>query len=132
MPHRFLLTAALVVALTACAAPSDEGSTASTTPASGAPDADLAINLSDFMLDPSAVEAAGPTIAVDVTNDGPTPHNLSMRDAAGEVVAATEDLSAGDSETLTVELEAGDYTIFCALAGHESLGMTGTLTVTAP
>jgi len=35
-------------------------------------------------------------------------------------------------QTITGDLEAGDYTIFCSLAGHESLGMSGMLTVSAP
>jgi len=39
------------------------------------------------------------------------------------------DLSTGESETISAELEPGEYTIFCSLAGHESLGMRGSLTV---
>ena len=31
--------------------------------------------------------------------------------------------------TLTVDLEAGDYTFACKLNGHDQAGMTGTLTV---
>ena len=63
--------------------------------------ADLTINLADFMIDPSDVEAAGPTVTVEVTSDGPTPHNLTVRDADGTVLMATEDLSAGDTETIS-------------------------------
>jgi plastocyanin len=32
-------------------------------------------------------------------------------------------------ETISGTLEPGDYTMFCSLAGPESLGMRGTLTV---
>jgi len=96
-----------------------------------APSADaLTVSVADFMIDPSDLEVAGSTITIDVTNDGPTPHNLSIRDADGEVLLATADLSVGDMETITGELEPGEYTIFCSLGGHESLGMSGTLTVT--
>jgi plastocyanin len=63
---------------------------------------------------------------------GPTPHNLSVRDANGTVLMATDDLSPTESETISAELEPGEYVIFCSLAGHESLGMSGTLVVTAP
>ena len=71
-------------------------------------------------------------MTISVTNDGPTPHNLTVRDVDGTVLAGTDDLSVGSGEAITAELEPGEYTIFCALAGHESLGMSGTLTVTAP
>jgi plastocyanin len=83
------------------------------------------------MIDPSDLSVAGPSVVFDVTNDGPTPHNFSVRTSDGEVVLATEDLAVGATETLSGTLEPGDYVIFCSLAGHESLGMSGTLTVTA-
>jgi uncharacterized cupredoxin-like copper-binding protein len=35
------------------------------------------------------------------------------------------------TRTLTVSLEPGDYTFACKLAGHDTLGMTGTLIVAA-
>jgi plastocyanin len=92
----------------------------------------IAISVADFMIEPDDMTATGPTIVFEVTNDGPTPHNFTVRNQADEVVAATADLSAGESETLDAELEPGTYTIFCSLAGHESLGMSGTLTVTGP
>ena len=126
MRTRFLLPV-LLLGLVACSAPADADAP------SDAGDADsLSVNLMDFMLDPEALEAVGPTVTIDVTTDGPTPHNLTVRDAAGEVVMASSDLSTGDSETISAELEPGEYTIFCSLSGHESLGMSGTLTVTAP
>jgi plastocyanin len=129
MRNRILIPA-LFVLLAACAAPAG-----STQPSEGAPSpaADaVVVTVSDFMIEPNDFEAAGPTVTVEATNDGPTPHNFSVRDASGEVLMATADLSTGDSETVTAELEPGEYTIFCSLAGHESLGMSGTLTVGAP
>lgn len=127
-----LLIPALMIGLAACSA-STEGAPGSNSPASAGPEADvLAVSVADFMIEPSELEVAGGSVTVEVTNDGPTPHNLSVRDDGGEVVLATADLSAGESETISGKLAPGDYTIFCSLAGHESLGMTGTLTVSAP
>ena len=134
MRTRFLLPA-LLIGLVACSAPaggdSQSEGTGGATEAPAAADA-LTVNLMDFMIDPSDLEATGPTVTFEVTSDGPTPHNLTVRDANDEVVMATADLSTGDSETITAELEPGEYAIFCSLGGHESLGMSGTLTVTAP
>lgn len=118
-----LLALGLVLALAACAAPDDS-------PSTGAAGTEaLTVTVSDFMIDPSDLEATGPTVTIDVINDGPTPHNLSVRDADGEVVMATADLSTGETETITADLEPSEYAIFCSLGGHESLGMSGTLTV---
>ncbi len=117
--------AALMLVLVACATPADDNSGTSAGTTSEA----LAVSVSDFMIDPSDLEVTGPTVTIDVTNDGPTPHNLSVRNADGEVVMATADLSRDGMETITADLEPGEYVIFCSLAGHESLGMSGTLTV---
>ena len=118
-----LVLPALVLALAACSpAPSSEASAADA----------IEVSVADFMIEPTDVEVAGPTVTIEVTNDGPTPHNLTVRDADGEVVMATEDLSVGDTETISAELEPGEYVIFCSLAGHESLGMSGSLVVAAP
>lgn len=136
MRLRFLIPAlALVVA--ACSAPAETDETRSAAPVASASAAGpegstgeaIAVSVLDFMLDPSDIEVTGPMVAFDVTNDGPTPHNFTVRDEAGEVLMATEDLSVGDSETISGDLEPGTYTIFCSLPGHESLGMAGTLTV---
>ncbi|MGI8999900.1 MAG: cupredoxin domain-containing protein [Candidatus Limnocylindria bacterium] len=131
MRIKFLIPA-LVVGLAACSSAAESQAPASDAPASDAPSADaLVVSVADFLIDPSDLEVSGSAITIDVTNDGPTPHNLSIRDADGEVLLATSDLSVGDMETITGELEPGDYTIFCSLGGHESLGMSGTLTVSA-
>ena len=104
---------------------------ASTSPASAAPSAATqatAVIVKDFTLDPLDVAVAG-TVSLAVTNAGPTVHNVAIRDDAGAVLGTTADLKSGASETLTVEIPAGSYILFCTLPGHESLGIKGTLTV---
>ena len=126
---------ALLIGLVACSAPaggdSQSEGTGAATEAPVAAEA-LTVTLMDFVIDPSALEVTGPTVSIEVTSDGPTPHNLTVRDASDEVLLGTTDLSTGESETIPADLEPGEYTIFCSLPGHESLGMRGTLTVTAP
>lgn len=87
------------------------------------------ITVRDFRFDTPDVAVTG-EVALAVTNAGPTIHDLTIRDSSGRVLGETADLSAGASETLTVDIPSGTYTIFCALPGHESLGIKGTLTVT--
>lgn len=89
----------------------------------------VVVGLADFVIEPSVLTAQGTTVTFEVNNVGPTPHNLSIRDANDEVLLATPDLRRGESATLSGELPAGEYTTFCSLPGHESLGMRGTLTV---
>lgn len=110
----FLFIVAGLVAVSACSS----STTAST-----------AVHVRDFRLDPAAVTSAGGSVSLAVTNDGPTIHNVTIRDASGTVVAGTKDLQPGSSETLSTKLAPGAYILFCSLPGHESLGVKGTLTV---
>ena len=134
-------SALLVLAVAACgssaATPVPSSVGASPAPStSGAPASSAAatdatqITERDFKFDTPDVTVAGTSVSLAVMNAGPTIHDLTIRDAAGKVLGETEDLKAGGSETLTVELPVGKYTIFCSLPGHESLGLKGTLTVT--
>lgn len=138
-------SALLVLAVAGCnasgaATPSPTTPTASAPAASApaasapAPSASTASNATpitvrDFKFDTPDVAVTGEVVLA-VTNAGPTIHDLSIRDDAGTLLAETKDLPAGASETLTADLPAGKYVMFCALPGHESLGIKGTLTVT--
>ena len=109
---------------------------AASTPAASAPTASAStatnatpITVRDFKFDTPDVAVTG-QVALAVMNAGPTVHDLTIRDSSGTVLGETADLKAGDSETLTIDLPAGKYVIFCSLPGHESLGIKGTLTVT--
>jgi len=68
---------------------------------------------------------AGPvTIAIETT--GSLPHNVTFEGENGESpIVEREDAGIDAAE---FELEAGTYTYFCSIPGHES-GMTGELTV---
>ena len=127
----------LVLALAACgssAATSSPTGASATQPgaapaASAAPTNATPITVRDFTFDKPDVTVTG-TVVLAVTNAGPTIHDLSIRDDTATVLGETADLKPNTSETLTVDLPAGRYTIFCAVPGHESLGIKGTLTVT--
>ena len=87
--------------------------------------------LSDFAIQPDLIQAApGEVLAFNVSNDGSSPHTFAVD--TGNGVEATPELQAGDTATLEVPaLEAGDYKIYCTVAGHEELGMVGSLAVGA-
>ncbi len=109
---------------------------ASMAPASLAPgsmvpaDSTIAVGLADFTVTPTVIDAVGPTVTFDVSNAGPTPHNLTIRDDAGTVLGATDDLSTGHTAVLTVTFPGpGSYITYCSLPGHESLGLKGELVV---
>lgn len=124
-----LLLPALLLGLAACSAPAEQTGTPAPSAAAAAASDAIVVSLADFMIEPNDLEADGPSVTFEVTNDGPTPHNLTVRSETDEVVMATTDLAVGASESISADLEPGTYTIFCSLAGHESLGMSGTLTV---
>lgn len=92
------------------------------------PDAIL-VRVRDFKIEPATLTVHGSSVALFVTNDGPTIHNVTIRDQSGKVLGATPDLRAGDSVLLAVTLVPGTYVTFCSLPGHESLGTKGSLMV---
>jgi len=83
------------------------------------------VSLSEFKIEPPTITvSSGGSIAV--TNNGTTPHNLTIQGTKFK----TKDISPGDSVSLSLKgLKDGSYTMFCAVPGHEAAGMKGTLTV---
>ncbi len=115
----------------ATAGPGSSPTSGPTTPSTAGADG-TPLEVLDFTLEPLALSVQGPDVVLDVSNAGPTVHNLTIRDDAGAILAATRDLRDGEGETIEADLPAGSYVMFCSLPGHESLGMKGTLTVTTP
>jgi FtsP/CotA-like multicopper oxidase with cupredoxin domain len=87
--------------------------------------AEVEVSLSEFKIDPMmpSIPAGG---SLKVTNKGSAPHNLTIEGTD----LKTPDIEAGKSVSLDVSsLAVGEYTIICAIPGHEGAGMKGMLHV---
>ena len=118
----------LILALTLAALVAACGQPGASAPTAAPSVASTPVVVKDFTLDPKAVTVDA-VAALAVTNQGPTVHNVAVRDEGGSVVATTRDLREGESANLAISLPAGEYALICTLPGHESLGIKGTLTV---
>jgi plastocyanin len=88
------------------------------------PDSSLSVGAQDALkFDAEAYDAEGPCIGVNYENEGSVAHTLLVKGVEGFKLAV------GDMDTGMVELEPGDYTLYCDIAGHEAAGMSATLTV---
>ena len=112
---------------------SDTSSTESTTEASttasggGGAGGTVAISETEYKLDPSDPTVKAGSVTFDVSNDGTTTHNLEIE--GNGVEEESDDLDAGSTGQLTVDLKPGTYEIYCAIDGHKDLGMEGEVTV---
>jgi hypothetical protein len=61
------------------------------------------------------------------TNVGEDDHDLSVRYEKSTLGRLP--LAPGESDTLTLNLPAGSYELFCSLEGHEALGMRAPISV---
>jgi plastocyanin len=89
------------------------------------------VTMTDFKFDPSTLNATHGKAVFFLVNSGAVSHDMIIQDSAGNRVAGSELVSAGDSFVFTVDnIAAGTYTFICDQDGHKALGMLGTLTVT--
>jgi uncharacterized cupredoxin-like copper-binding protein len=99
------------------------------------PEGQIRAVLTEFDLTVSSASAPAGEVTFEVNNAGELPHEMLVirtdLDAAElpfedfkvveeglDIVAKIEDLAAGQSGTLTTELEAGHYVLICNLSGH--------------
>lgn len=119
----------------------DEGSTAATGGQT------VTIEMGEFYFEPAEAQAEAGTVTIDAPNVGSGPHELvlaktdddpanlptapdgSVDEAALDVSGEVEEIEGGVDGTITLDLPAGDYAMFCNLPGHYKSGMYGSLTV---
>lgn len=127
MTRRALTTVVtlLVLGLSACGGGDGNGDGE---PAGGGTTLELAADPGGgFTFDKKTLEAPAGTITIHLTNDASVPHDVAIE--GNGVDEKTDTVTNGDV-SLTVELEAGEYTFYCSVPGHRAGGMEGTLTVT--
>jgi plastocyanin len=119
----FFLVFALV-ALAGCG--SDNGNDSAAPAGSG----QLEITETEFALDPdnATVDAAGKT-SIRVVNNGALTHALEVENDDLDFEEKTDPIAPGESATLTVDLQDGEYELYCPIDDHKSKGMETTLLV---
>ena len=143
--------ATVLLALTGCAtagtgSPSTASSSAQASAASSASattgDGAISTLLTEFDITLSAASAPPGEVVFEVRNAGALPHEvilvrteldaaeLPVHDGAVhedslDIVTEVRDLAAGESATMTAELEAGHYVLICNLSGHYESGVNG-------
>ncbi len=100
----------------------------------------------EFSITPAQTSAAAGSVTFTAKNEGAVAHEMTMiktdapedglpiaaakvDEGAVDVIGSTPDIDGGDSEDLTVDLDAGRYVIVCQVPGHYGLGMHAAFTV---
>lgn len=107
------------------ASPEATPGTPGASPAASGGDA-VTVTAVDIAFEPTELAIPADTdVEITLNNEGALQHDFNIEDTD----FATELLNSGESETITVNLAAGEYTYFCSVPGHREAGMVGTLTV---
>jgi uncharacterized cupredoxin-like copper-binding protein len=114
------MAAAMALGFTAAACGGSDDGASGCTPV----DSQLAVGAEDSLkFDKEHYEADAGCVEVTYTNNGSTTHDLLIRGKSGFK------LTVGDVDKGTVELPAGNYELYCDIAGHEAAGMVADLSV---
>ena len=149
-----VLLAVALGALSACGGDDDDGGstaadtsaaetsssaseTASGAPGGGAtqsgseqqPSGTIDVTSVDFSFELDSEEIAAGDYTIELTNNGSATHDLVV-ERDGEDVGGTDQIGPGESSTVTVSLEPGEYVFYCSVGNHRSMGMEVTVTVT--
>ena len=82
----------------------------------------------DFFINLSTDTVAPGTYTFTVENTGKATHSLTI-EGPGDVEVTSDDVQPGESTTMTVTLQSGEYEVYCPIGNHRAMGMDTTLTV---
>jgi plastocyanin len=117
-----VLSTAIAVTLVACG--SDDGG------AGGPVNADVeAEGRDDLSFDKDSYTARAGDVAFALVNAGSTQHSLLVEGYEDDMRLVVD--TRGDSDTGSLQLEQGDYVVYCDIAGHRAGGMEADLTIEA-
>jgi plastocyanin len=76
--------------------------------------------------EPNDLTAPAGEVSIELVNESSVPHAIEVE---GDDVEEESETVTGGNTTLTVELEPGEYELYCPVGNHRDQGMDGTLTV---
>ncbi|MGC4175848.1 cupredoxin domain-containing protein [Demequina sp.] len=86
----------------------------------------IAVSATEYTYEVSATTAPAGAITFELTNDGMMEHDLVLE---GDPGGNTEIIGSGETDSFTVTLEPGTYTLYCSVGNHRAQGMEFTFTV---
>lgn len=106
--------------------PADEGEDNAAGEADGAAAEPITVEAGEMYFEgiPEAIEAG--TVEFELDNVGGMEHDIVIEEVGDEVVVSAH---PGETEFGSVELEPGEYTIYCSIGNHRAQGMEQTITV---
>ena len=113
------------------AAPAEEAPDEAPAPDATGSTAAVAADSGGLLKFDSETLAAAPEngqVTIDFSNPVTTLHDVRVEDAAGNDIGGTSQFTDGE-ESVTLDLEPGEYAFFCSVGGHRAAGMEGVLTV---
>jgi plastocyanin len=77
---------------------------------------------------PTSLQAEAGELTIEFKNPSPRCHDLAVKSKEGEALGHTQRIKQG-KDSLTLDLQAGDYVYYSTIPGEQDAGMLGELTV---
>lgn len=87
----------------------------------------IEVSAVEFAFSLSDTPTSAGAYTFELTNDGTMGHDLVIEGPGG--LAGTEIVNPGETTEVTLELEPGEYTMYCSVGNHRAQGMEVTFTV---
>jgi len=108
---------------------SSAGASAPATTSSASEAESITATEADFSISLDEDSLAAGSYEIQVVNNGSATHDLVV-ERDGSDVAESDDVGPGDTTTLSVDLEPGEYVFYCSIGNHRAMGMEITVEVT--
>ncbi|WP_084830063.1 cupredoxin domain-containing protein [Demequina rhizosphaerae] len=118
------VAAAVALALTGCGGSSEDSGTGASSPPADA--TVIEVSAVEYAYTATPAEVSAGTITFELTNDGAMSHDLVLEEDPG---GSTAVIGPGETDSFTVDLEPGSYTLYCSVGNHRALGMEMVLVV---